>query len=292
MHIDQLRTFLEVAETCNFNKASINLNVTQSTVSARIRTLEDRLQKPVFVRNASGVSLTPAGTRLRQHAINIVRLWQRAEDEASLIDHFDHWIGLGTVLSLTSDVFPNWIARLQQNEPRLLIHAYADFSTYLMRQLTDGLIDIAVMYEPRPGPAFMLEELFDDEIILVSTSLPEGRTWREAYVFVDWGSAFRREHDEALPDIHTQIHFGLGTLALEHLLRNGGSGYFPRRMIGAHLANGSLRRVVDTPVMKRTAYAVYPDGSADKEIVKLARASLFEVLGITGPSQLSRSSNP
>ncbi len=43
MHMDQIKTFLKVAATRNFNRAAANLNVTQSTVSARIRTLEDRL---------------------------------------------------------------------------------------------------------------------------------------------------------------------------------------------------------------------------------------------------------
>ena len=50
MHIDQIRTFLEVAATGNFNRAAEALNVTQSTASARIKTLEDRLGRDLFIR--------------------------------------------------------------------------------------------------------------------------------------------------------------------------------------------------------------------------------------------------
>ncbi|WP_085124618.1 helix-turn-helix domain-containing protein [Tistlia consotensis] len=50
MHIDQIRTFLEVVATGNFRKAAENLNVTQSTVSARIRALESELGRALFER--------------------------------------------------------------------------------------------------------------------------------------------------------------------------------------------------------------------------------------------------
>ena len=65
MDVDKLRTFLEVISTENFFQASINLNVTQSTVSARIRALEERLGQRLFERHASGVTLTDAGRHLQ-----------------------------------------------------------------------------------------------------------------------------------------------------------------------------------------------------------------------------------
>jgi DNA-binding transcriptional LysR family regulator len=50
MNIEHLRTFLEIAETGNFNRAAERLHVTQSMVSARIRTLEQQLDRSLFVR--------------------------------------------------------------------------------------------------------------------------------------------------------------------------------------------------------------------------------------------------
>ncbi|MDA0218543.1 MAG: LysR family transcriptional regulator [Proteobacteria bacterium] len=43
MNVEQARTFLEVLATGNFNRAAERLHVTQSTVSARIRALEETL---------------------------------------------------------------------------------------------------------------------------------------------------------------------------------------------------------------------------------------------------------
>ena len=58
MNLEHIRTFLEVAESGNFNRAAESLHVTQSTVSARNKTLEDYFGLPLFKRARSGVELT------------------------------------------------------------------------------------------------------------------------------------------------------------------------------------------------------------------------------------------
>ena len=54
MDIGIARTFLEVVKTGSFVRAAENLNLTQTAVSARIRVLEDQLDRPVFIRNKAG----------------------------------------------------------------------------------------------------------------------------------------------------------------------------------------------------------------------------------------------
>ena len=54
MNLDHIRTFVEVAACGNFHRAAESLHVTQSTVSARIRVLEDHFGLPLFRRGRSG----------------------------------------------------------------------------------------------------------------------------------------------------------------------------------------------------------------------------------------------
>jgi len=61
MDIELARTFLAVVETGSFLDAADKVHVTQSTVSTRIRTLEQQLGRPVFERSKTGATLTPAG---------------------------------------------------------------------------------------------------------------------------------------------------------------------------------------------------------------------------------------
>lgn len=59
MDISIARTFLEVVKTGSFVNAAANLNISQTAVSARIRVLEEQLDRPMFVRNKAGARLTP-----------------------------------------------------------------------------------------------------------------------------------------------------------------------------------------------------------------------------------------
>ncbi|MGZ8409977.1 MAG: LysR family transcriptional regulator, partial [Hyphomicrobium sp.] len=86
MDINLARTFLMVAETGSFIDAAHRLNITQSTVSARIKGLEDLLGRPVFERSKSGADMTAAGEQFHKHALALVRVWQRAQLEVSLSD--------------------------------------------------------------------------------------------------------------------------------------------------------------------------------------------------------------
>src|SRR3546814_13139818 len=84
MDIAAARTFLEVLKTGSFVAAAANLNLTQTAISARIRVLEEQLNRSLFVRNKAGVRLTPAGEQFHRFAITLVQVWERARQQVAL----------------------------------------------------------------------------------------------------------------------------------------------------------------------------------------------------------------
>ncbi len=281
MKIDHIRTFLEISDCGNFNRAAENLNVTQSTVSARIKAMEDRFGRVLFKRSHSGVELTSAGQHFRQYALNIQRLWQQAQQRVSLPENFSHGIGLGSQVSLWDSLILKWMPWMRQHAHDVAIHVEADYSPSLMRQLSDGLLDIGVMYNPRQTPGLVIEDLLEETLVLVATEpreLADG--WLEDYVFVDWGAEYRRQHGEAFPDMDTPaVSVGLGTLGLEYILRNGGSGYFPVRVVQPHIDEGRLYPVPEAPEMSRPAYMVYPEVPRHRPTLDLALTGLRDIAG-------------
>ena len=279
MKIDHIRTFLEISDCGNFNRAAENLHVTQSTVSARIKTMEDHFGRRLFIRSHSGVELTSAGQHFREYALNIQRLWQQAQQRISLPENFSHGIGLGLQVSLWDSLILKWIPWMRHNASDIAVHVEADYSPSLMRQLSDGLLDIGVMYNPRQTPGLVIEDLLEETLILVATDqrkLTDG--WIEDYVFVDWGAEFRRRHGEAFPDMDTPaISVGLGSLGLEYIRQNGGSGYFPMRVVETAIDRGDLFVVVGAPTMQRPAYMVYPEAARFRETLDLALGGLREI---------------
>ena len=279
MKIDHIRTFLEISNCGNFNRAAENLNVTQSTVSARVKAMEDHFGRLLFKRGHSGVELTSAGQHFRQYALNIQRLWQQAQQRISLPENFIQGIGLGSQVSLWDSLILKWIPWMRENARTVAIHVEADYSPSLMRQLSDGLLDIGVMYNPRQTPGLVVEDLLEETLVLVATDKRRVREgWIEDYVFVDWGEDFRRRHGEAYPDMDTPaISVGLGSLGLEYILQNGGSGYFPLRVVQPYLDAGQLFRVDGGPEMQRPAYMVYPEIARNQETLELALGGLRDI---------------
>src|SRR5262249_60932432 len=72
--IDQLRTFIAIAETGSFTKAAEFVHKTQSAVSMQMKRLEERLDRPIFARDGRASKLTEDGERLLDYARPIVKL--------------------------------------------------------------------------------------------------------------------------------------------------------------------------------------------------------------------------
>ncbi len=279
MKIEHIRTFLEISDCGNFNRAADILNVTQSTVSARVKSMEESFGQKLFKRNHSGVELTYAGQHFRQYAQNIQRLWFQAHQRVALPESFTHGIGLGSQVSLWDSLVLKWMPWMRRHATDVALHVEADYSPSLMRQLSDGLLDIGVMYNPRQTPGLIVEDLLEETLVLVATDqrkLREG--WVEDYVFVDWGNEFRVRHGEAFPEMETPaISVGLGALGLEYILQNGGSGYFPIRVVQSYMEQGSLFMVESAPQLQRPAFVVYTENARDQETLEIALRGLREV---------------
>jgi DNA-binding transcriptional LysR family regulator len=279
LKIEHIRTFLEISNCGNFNRAAEILNVTQSTVSARVKAMEVHFGRILFKRIHSGVELTPAGQHFREYALNMQRLWQQAHQRISLPESFSHGIGLGSQVSLWDSLILRWIPWMRQNAKDVAIHVEADYSPSLMRQLSDGLLDIGVMYNPRQTPGLVIEDLLEETLILVATNQREMlEGWVEDYVYVDWGNEFRVRHGEAFPEMSTPaVSVGLGSMGLEYILQNGGSGYFPIRVTRPYIEQKKLFYVSGAPTMKRPAYMVYPEVARHQDSLALALKGLRDI---------------
>jgi DNA-binding transcriptional LysR family regulator len=71
---DQLRSFLAIVDTGSFTRAADRVNKTQSAVSMHVRRLEERLDRPLFVKQGRGTRLSPDGERLVEHARRMLQV--------------------------------------------------------------------------------------------------------------------------------------------------------------------------------------------------------------------------
>lgn len=261
MDIALVRTFLAIAELGNFVRAAEQLNVTQSTVSARIKLLEDLLGRPLFRRSKAGAAITPAGARFRPFAEKLVQTWEHARQEVGLPADFAQILTVGAEFTLWERLLVRWIPWIRNAIPDVAIRTDVGSSAYLMRQLVDGLLDVAVTYTPQHRTGLVIEPLMEEELILVSTERAAGRPGGERYIYVDWGPEFRLEHNKVFPELGSPvIAVSYGPLALQHMLQNGGCAYLPRRLVRPMLESGRLFAHADLPTFRRPSYTAYLAG--------------------------------
>lgn len=99
INFELYKVFYQVASTLSFSEASKKLYISQSAVSQSIKTLERKLEQPLFFRSTKKVQLTPAGQTLLKHVEPAVNLLQKGETQ--LLDA--NALGLGQLHIGASD---------------------------------------------------------------------------------------------------------------------------------------------------------------------------------------------
>lgn len=121
LELDQLRTFVTVADAGSLSAAAPRLFLSQSSVSEQLRKLEERAGVPLLTRGKQGAAPTPAGLRLLEHARRILAL-----SELALQDLRGHALDGELRLAVTDYFRPGEIAgmlrRLRERYPYLRLH--------------------------------------------------------------------------------------------------------------------------------------------------------------------------
>ena len=196
LDIDQLRTFVAIADTGSFTRAGEIVHKTQSAVSMQMKRLEERVGRPVFERDGRGTRLTEDGERLLDYARRIVRL--NAECLASFDDaDLTGRVRLGIPDDYADRYLPEILARFSRANPRAEVTVVCEPTPHLLDRIHHGDLDLAIItHLDRRGPS----EIVRVEQLLWVSSARHG-THEEANVPLALGRAsceWRQSATEAL----------------------------------------------------------------------------------------------
>ena len=260
MNIISLKTFLAIVETGSLVRASEKMNVTQSTVTARLRTLEEEVGQALLRRNKSGATLTPAGTKLLRYAGIMVGLWRQARFETGLPAGTDSVCNFGCHIDLWPGYGKRFGHAVTKVEPKMGVSILQGSRVELEEWLGSGVVDVILTYEPGLRGNQTIHPLPPEEIVLYTTR--EGSPIRHDphYVYVDHGDEFSDRHAAVYSDADTaRVTIGSAVWGLEYLLKQGGSAYFSRDSVAGHLKSGALFEVDAAPMFLRKRYLVVND---------------------------------
>lgn len=177
MQIQHLRYFAAVAERGHFTRAAASLGVAQPTLSKQIHTLEADLGAPLFHRERGGVVPTAAGEVLLPIARRILADADTARREVQEIVGLRRGrVRLGATPSLAASLVPPVLHRYRAAHPDIELHFEQSGSQDLVRHLTGGELDLALIILPEQGtdPALQAEPILRESLVVVSSGDENG----------------------------------------------------------------------------------------------------------------------
>ncbi len=168
LKLSQLRALVAVADCGNFSEAALMLDLSQSTVSHAIATLETELGVILLNRGRYGANLTPIGERIVTHARQIQELVEQMRVEANREKGLQGGaIRIALFRSIATHLLPNVIARFNRHYPNVqVIITEMDDTVEIEQTLREGHADLCFTYLPT-SKEFETWEMMRDEYIAI-----------------------------------------------------------------------------------------------------------------------------
>jgi DNA-binding transcriptional LysR family regulator len=144
LDLDQLRTFVAIAECGSFTRAAETVHKTQSAVSMQMRRLEERVGKPIFARDGRMSRLTENGERLLHYARRLVQLNNEtlaAFDESEVAG----LVRLGTPDDYADRFLPEILARFSRSNPKAEVSVVCAPTPNLFELIESNELDVSIV---------------------------------------------------------------------------------------------------------------------------------------------------
>lgn len=206
----QLAYLVAVVDRCHFGQAAEACSVTQSTLSAGIRELEDVLGAPLLERTRRSVVPTPLG---RETAARARDLLKGAEDMVDAgrasREVMAGPLRLGVIPTIGPFVLPRALPGLRKAFPQLQLFLREEQTAPLLAKLKDGELDAVLLALPYPVGDVETMDLGDDpfSVVYPPGHPPPGKTVRpgdiafENLLLLEDGHCLR---DQALSACHLE----------------------------------------------------------------------------------------
>ncbi|WP_431859139.1 LysR family transcriptional regulator [Azospirillum sp.] len=273
MDFRQLRYFLHVAEMQSLSRAASVLRVAQPALSRQIKALEDELGVPLLRRHGWGVTPTPAGQVLMDHARIVLKEVGAARDAVlAYQSEPSGTLSFGVPSSLGRVLLPGLAVRFRQRAPRVRLHLVDGFSATIHEWLVQGRLDLAVLYDSKTTDGLVSAPLLEEEMVLIGSggrlAALDGVTLAEvaAHDLILPGrphrlrllveQAFAEEGLACEPVIEVDA-----LSALIELVRVGEAcTLLPRSAVHGLLESGELSAAAVTPPIRRSLVLARPQG--------------------------------
>ena len=271
MELNQLETFLAVAEERSFSRAAVRLHRTQPAVSQVIRKLEASVGETLFDRAARDGSLTAAGVLLRDYALRLMALRREAASALDELKNLERGRLQLAANEYTCLYLLPAIDRFKREFPQVNVTVHRMLASKIPEELTLRTFELGVI-SFRPDPAqFRTIAVYEDGLaLIVGPNHPLAGASRgsitdlgeEDFIAHNVTSPLRRKVIEAFQKYRTPLNMGIELPTIEAIKRfvamGNGVALVPHLTVVRELETGELVRVqVEELEMRRVLRLVH-----------------------------------
>jgi DNA-binding transcriptional LysR family regulator len=271
MDLNQLETFLAVAEEHSFSKAAVRLHRTQPAVSQVIRKLEESVGETLFDRAARDGSLTAAGTLLRDYALRLLALRREATSALDELKNLERGRLHLAANEYTSMYLLPAVDAFRREFPHINVTVHRMLASHIQEELNLRTFEVGVISFRADPVQFRTIAVYGDSLaFIVSPDHPLSGAERvsitdlgkENFIAHNVTSPLRRKVIEAFQRYRTPLNMGIELPTIEAIKRfvamGNGVALVPHLTVARELEAGILVRVpVDELEMKRVLRLVH-----------------------------------
>ncbi|MCW4461354.1 LysR family transcriptional regulator [Sphingomonas sp. BT-65] len=291
MDIEELRTFVEVADAGGVSPAARRLGVSKSIVSRRLARLEAELGVQLLARTTRGAALTEAGATFRDYAAKVCAEIDIARETILPAGDLCGRLRIAAPLSFGPTHFAPVLADMARLYPQLHIHTcYSDRFVDLIAEGYDCAIRVGYLKDSnlvarRVGPIYGRFVASPDYIDANgSPETPEELVAHQA--LMQGTEAWQLMDGDRIITVHPQGRFKAdnGTALIAAATAGLGIAYLPDGLTQPYLASGALVPVMTNyPPPPAGVYVVRPPGQHPARKIRVLTEMLIECFAHTPP---------
>jgi len=272
MTLEQLRIFVAVAVREHVTRASGELNLTQSAVSAAILALETRYDVRLFDRVGRRIALTDAGRMFLGEARSVLARASRAETMLSELSGLKRGaLNIAASQTVGNYWLPPLLAKYRKTFPGIDVRLLVGNTSSVATMVQEGISEIGFVEGTIADTHLATAPVAQDELVLVIASKLAGAVPKKinaaflkslSWILREVGSGTREILETALvqyglsvKDLETQLELPSNEAVRSAVLSGAGASVLSRMVVETGLASGILRPL-DISLPKRQFYVV------------------------------------
>lgn len=250
-----LKLFCSIVQSGSITKGASTCNLALSAASRRISEFEETVGVPLLDRSVKGVTVTPAGHAVMQHAL---RLFQGFEQLSSELGDYSKGVKghvrLWANMSALTEFLPSALASFLKNHPEIQVEVEEQLSGDIVKALMDGIADIGVFAEGPITTGLDTKMMGRDQLVIACSkdhplskrkAISFGECLKYDFVGLNRGSSLLELTSRSAEKLGKQMRLKIQVRSYDAMCQmiavNLGIGVLPLQACGAQIKAMSLK---------------------------------------------------